>query len=439
MMLSNLQWIVMGIALFTSLLCIYFFSGIYVLLINYRDRINQLFFLICLCYALDSLGTIFIQSDLSEINLQKWVKFSFILYHFSWYLLLIYIIRLTKLIKRSWYTYIAFSIPVACLIVGFLINVPEVILHFTKGSIRYISAYSKPFSKFVIPIVAITGFYLVVSTVLLILAFNRTKLRKEKSELRIILITQVVCLVLAFLDQIVLFQWTNVLHSRIPGITQFYVLIWIAGILFSMVKYRFMALTPMAISNDILSNIDEAVILLDEDLRVLAANNRVREIIKTSKSLIKEPLSNLINEYDSIKKELTSYQSERAINFSIRFNFKCSDGSFILVETLFKSIRDKFGDTIGFLIIAREVKELKQLGNIYHITSREAGIIQSIIAGKTNHHISEEMGITERTVKSHITNIFNKLGVDNRVQLIILLKEFNLIPGKKADKILFLK
>jgi hypothetical protein len=33
----------------------------------------------------------------------------------------------------------------------------------------------------------------------------------------------------------------------------------------------------------------------------------------------------------------------------------------------------------------------------------------------------------------------NLSSMDNRVQLIILLKKFNLIPGKKADKILFMK
>ena len=429
----------MGIALYTLLLCIYLFLGIYVLIVNFKDRLNQLFFLVCFCYALDSLGTIFIQSDLPEINLQKWMKFSFILYHFSWYLILVYILRLTKKSKPSWYIYVGFSIPVVYLIITFLVGVPKVMLHYTRGSIRYISAFSDSFSEFVIPIIVITGFYLVVSTALLLLALKRTKLRKERSELKIILIAQIACLVLSFFDQIVLFHWTGVLHSRIPGISQYYSLIWIAGIYYSMAKFRFMALTPQAISNDILSNIDEAVILLDHDIRILAVNNRVKEIIKTDKNLVKEPISVIINEYDSITSELRSFEGNDITSFSIRINLKCSDGSLILMEATCKSIEDKFGDLIGFLIISKEVKELKQLQDIYRITFREASIIQSVIAGKTNHHISEEMEITERTVKSHITNIFNKLGVDNRVQLIILLKEFNLIPGKKADKILFMK
>jgi PAS domain S-box-containing protein len=206
-----------------------------------------------------------------------------------------------------------------------------------------------------------------------------------------------------------------------------------------MARFRFMALTPMVISNDILTNIDEAVILLDRSVRILAVNNRVNEILQTDKNLVNEHLSLIISEYESITRELRTFESTEVVDFSIRINFKCSDGSLILMEASCKSIRDKFGDLIGFLIISRDVKELKQLRDMYRITSREASIIQSIIAGKTNHQISEEMEITERTVKSHVTNIFNKLGVDNRVQLIILLKDFNLIPGEKSNKILFMK
>jgi PAS domain S-box-containing protein len=429
----------MGIALFTLLLCIYLFFGIYVLVVNLRDRINQLFFLVCLCYALDSLGTIFIQSDLSEISLQKWFKFSFILFHFSWYLMLVYIIRLTKVIKPTWYIFAGLSIPVVYLIISFLVRVPTVMLHYKRGGIRYISAFSESLSGLVIPIIVITGFYLVVSAALLLIAFKRTKLRKERSELSIMLIAQIACLILSFLDQIVLFHWTGLLHSRIPGISQFYVLIWIAGIYYSIAKFRFMALTPLAISNDILSNIEEAVILLDQEVRILAVNSKVNEITHTNKDFVGEPLSHIINEYDSITRELRSFEDIDITSFSIRVNYKCSDGSCVLMEAACKRIRDKFGDLIGFLIISKEVKELKQLQDLYRITSRETSIIQSVIAGKTNHQISEEMEITERTVKSHITNIFNKLGVDNRVQLIILLKEFNLIPGKKSDKILFRK
>lgn len=106
------------------------------------------------------------------------------------------------------------------------------------------------------------------------------------------------------------------------------------------------------------------------------------------------------------------------------------------MDAKFKIIKDKFNDLAGYLIIAKEVREVKQLKEIYKITNREASIIQHIISGQTNHEIADELFISERTVKAHITNIFNKLVVDNRIQLIMLLKEYDLIPSQ-ADKMLF--
>jgi DNA-binding NarL/FixJ family response regulator len=60
-------------------------------------------------------------------------------------------------------------------------------------------------------------------------------------------------------------------------------------------------------------------------------------------------------------------------------------------------------------------------------------VIQLAINGKTNHEIADELNISERTVKTHLTHIFNKLGVDNKIQLMMLLKEFNLIPEISSE------
>ncbi len=54
----------------------------------------------------------------------------------------------------------------------------------------------------------------------------------------------------------------------------------------------------------------------------------------------------------------------------------------------------------------------------YNISSREAEIIGLILAGKTNKQIENELYIAMGTVKTHIYNVFKKLNVKNRPQLI---------------------
>ena len=48
------------------------------------------------------------------------------------------------------------------------------------------------------------------------------------------------------------------------------------------------------------------------------------------------------------------------------------------------------------------------------LTATETRILQQIVAGKANKEIAYELGISENTVKTHVKNIFEKLGVSDR-------------------------
>ena len=82
---------------------------------------------------------------------------------------------------------------------------------------------------------------------------------------------------------------------------------------------------------------------------------------------------------------------------------------------------------------------MKQLKAMYKITEREVQIVQHLCEGHTNKDTADILEITENTLKTHITNIYNKLNVNNKVELMNLLKDFHLIPEKTADRIVLLK
>ena len=48
------------------------------------------------------------------------------------------------------------------------------------------------------------------------------------------------------------------------------------------------------------------------------------------------------------------------------------------------------------------------------LTSRESQVLQLVSEGKCNQEIGECLGISALTVKVHLTNIFEKLGVNRR-------------------------
>lgn len=51
------------------------------------------------------------------------------------------------------------------------------------------------------------------------------------------------------------------------------------------------------------------------------------------------------------------------------------------------------------------------------LSSREEELVVAVARGRTNQEISEELFISLSTVKSHLTNIQNKLGLRNRVEV----------------------
>ncbi len=60
---------------------------------------------------------------------------------------------------------------------------------------------------------------------------------------------------------------------------------------------------------------------------------------------------------------------------------------------------------------------------LLRLTNREREIALSVADGKTNRQIADLHAIAVATVKSHLTSIFKKLEVKDRVALVLLLKQ----------------
>jgi DNA-binding CsgD family transcriptional regulator len=69
-------------------------------------------------------------------------------------------------------------------------------------------------------------------------------------------------------------------------------------------------------------------------------------------------------------------------------------------------------------------EKLKELG----ITPREHEILGLIAAGLSNREIGEKLFVSENTVKTHSSRVFEKLSVNRRVQAVQKAKELGLIP-----------
>ncbi|HTR24773.1 MAG TPA: response regulator transcription factor [Terriglobales bacterium] len=62
------------------------------------------------------------------------------------------------------------------------------------------------------------------------------------------------------------------------------------------------------------------------------------------------------------------------------------------------------------------------------ITPRELDILELIAEGLSNREIAEKLFVSENTVKTHSSRVFDKLGAKRRTQAVQLGKEFGLLP-----------
>jgi DNA-binding NarL/FixJ family response regulator len=63
------------------------------------------------------------------------------------------------------------------------------------------------------------------------------------------------------------------------------------------------------------------------------------------------------------------------------------------------------------------------------LTLRQLEVLSRVCQGKTNKQIATELGLSEKTVKAHVTAIFKVLGVVNRTQAVLVARRVGMITN----------
>jgi len=107
-------------------------------------------------------------------------------------------------------------------------------------------------------------------------------------------------------------------------------------------------------------------------------------------------------------------------------------------DLLFKSIyavmagqywigRDRVADLISTLReLSAPVPEPNR--NVFGLTPRELEVVNEIVSGYSNSDIAVKLEISHKTVKHHLTNIFEKVGVCNRLELALFAMHHHIVP-----------
>ena len=104
-------------------------------------------------------------------------------------------------------------------------------------------------------------------------------------------------------------------------------------------------------------------------------------------------------------KDMPSEELAESIRFVARGHTQMAPG---LMEKIFNSTTDQVSPRVQ-----------PDLTKLEKLTSREKEVFHLIATGATNREIAEQLYISEGTVKTYVTSLFNRLNFKNRAQLAI--------------------
>lgn len=92
---------------------------------------------------------------------------------------------------------------------------------------------------------------------------------------------------------------------------------------------------------------------------------------------------------------------------------------------------------VGHERVGDIVRALRATGGVERpaaqLTQRELQIVAAVVDGGTNKDIGRQFGLTEQTVKNHLSHVFDKIGVSNRLELALYALHHGLLRRVSAS------
>ena len=86
-------------------------------------------------------------------------------------------------------------------------------------------------------------------------------------------------------------------------------------------------------------------------------------------------------------------------------------------------------DPAAARILARGLRNRSTAPAVEPLTERELEVLALVGRGRSNKEIATDLGITERTARTHVSNILGKLSLASRTQAALYAVEHKLVPG----------
>jgi DNA-binding CsgD family transcriptional regulator/PAS domain-containing protein len=201
----------------------------------------------------------------------------------------------------------------------------------------------------------------------------------------------------------------------------------ISAAAFAVQRYRFLSASAIAIERSTLDRLSDAIVLFDSRLQPVYANAAAGSVFPPAAAL-----EGMVTEAARIRAALKRAEEQGSASFSCVLSSKAPGNA--RVDCRFSLIRDSAGELESILVVGIPIKDARTLHGNFSLTQAESRVVSMLVEGKQQEAMARELGVSIRTVKSHCTHVYQKLGVSSRIGMFKLLTEYKLVSSQAADQ-----
>ena len=197
---------------------------------------------------------------------------------------------------------------------------------------------------------------------------KKTKNPTKAKQANIIFSTSIIPFVLGMATDIVL---PRLRISVYPDVGSSVILIWAFGVVYAMVKYEFLAITPATAANKILSTMNDCVILLNSEGEIVTINKAASEMLEYRQDELKGRSFAVILPQNATLTNLIDriVRGEVFKNYDLIFRPKEMHGIPVSLST--STLEDKTGSIIGIVCTAKDMSEYRKKEEELHRSNQE--------------------------------------------------------------------
>jgi two-component system, NarL family, nitrate/nitrite response regulator NarL len=181
---------------------------------------------------------------------------------------------------------------------------------------------------------------------------------------------------------------------------------------------------------EIISNQNPDIVLLELNLTEQSSSDVISQIIKASDKsrliLVTSTSNSLINQQaveNGVMGVVFKTQSPETLIKAIE---KVNAGEVWLERSMIANVLSRLSRN------SKPDKITSEENNVDELSERERQIVQLIGQGFKNKKISTQLCISETTVRHHLTSIYSKLGVTDRLELLVYAHRYGLVKSANS-------